>query len=292
MRLNNVFLESGLDPCDVSLVFHTTRLQPLRRMLPWMVNQRPDLFEAYQSVHSTPAEKTLSGRRYFASFVPIGEREMLLAGVFEILSSKVGLPQDIYADPRFSELGIAFGASDTAPEANITRNRTQIVFDNKLTRFLDNLRGRLVVDAPKGRAYIRLAKNLDPEIRALFVESQFEPIMPDWRSLALTAPEIRSIPESWSRRLADWRGVYLIVDQSDGARYVGAAYGKENLLGRWRQHVKNETGITKELAKRETSGFRFSILERVSPDAFPEDVIALERSWMLRLDTIKNGLNS
>ncbi|MBL4559231.1 MAG: hypothetical protein JKP98_25855 [Rhodobacteraceae bacterium] len=42
----------------------------------------------------------------------------------------------------------------------------------------------------------------------------------------MTGLELRALPASWAPVLREWRGVYLIVDQTDGARYVGSAYGR------------------------------------------------------------------
>jgi hypothetical protein len=58
------------------------------------------------------------------------------------------------------------------------------------------------------------------------------------------------------------------------------------------EHVAGESGVTAELRKRDPKQFRFSILERVSPDLPPDEVIRIERSWMDRLDTIRHGLNT
>ncbi len=72
---------------------------------------------------------------------------------------------------------------------------------------------------------------------------------------------------------------------------MGAAYGEENLLGRWRAHIAGDLGVTRELSKRETKNFRFSILELLAPDAATEEVVDRERCWMDRLHTIEYGLN-
>jgi hypothetical protein len=114
---------------------------------------------------------------------------------------------------------------------------------------------------------------------------------PDWRRLVLRAREVDLLPRDWAARLSQWRGIYLIVDESDGARYVGSAYGAENLLGRWRAHIRGEKGMTVELKRRSPANFRFSILERLSPDADPADVIDLEGGWKLRIHSYAFGLN-
>ncbi|PZX19657.1 hypothetical protein LX81_00114 [Palleronia aestuarii] len=93
-------------------------------------------------------------------------------------------------------------------------------------------------------------------------------------------------------RLSGWRGIYLIVDRSDAARYVGAAYGEEKMAGRRRAHVAGEIGITAELSRRRTDDFRFSGLDVIAPTAAREEVVARERHRMERLDTIEAGLNA
>jgi hypothetical protein len=113
------------------------------------------------------------------------------------------------------------------------------------------------------------------------------PPAPGWGDLVVTAAEIRTLPVEWAARLAEWRGVYLVVDESGGARYVGSGYGDRNLLGRWRAHVAGQRGV-----KREPAQFRFLILKRAGPDMAPGDVIAVENNWKARLHSVAYGLNA
>lgn len=292
LKFSTLLRSEGIEPEDISLVFHKTKLQPFRRMLPWIVKQRPDLFDAYQAVHSTSAERTLMRRPKCASFVPLDDKTMVLAGIYFIEGYQTLPCHQIYADPRYQELENDFGATDTGPTANLKRAETQIRFEMRLMDVFSGLNGRMVVETPPGRAYVRRADNLDLEIFEIRSDAQFEPSCPNWRDFVVTGQEVRNLPQSWQTRLREWRGIYLIVDQSDGARYVGSAYGSDNIMGRWRNHVAGDFGVTKELRKRNPAQFRFSILERVSPDATLEDVISLERSWMNRMDTINWGLNT
>lgn len=291
MRFNTALAEAGIRPTDVAVVLHTTNLPKIRKVLPWLVEYRQDLFDAYQSVHSDSATATLRARSYAASFVPFQGRVMVFAGLYLVANHRELPTVEIYADPRFTELERDFGAVDTSPERNISARSHQVLFDLKLVPELADLRGRLAIHSPPGRTYTRLAERLDPIIAAIYPEPVFAKPFPEWRDLVLTASEVRLLPDSWRRRLAEWRGVYLILDEADGSRYVGSAYGKENLAARWQAHVAGENGVTTELGKRAVSGFRFSILERVSPDMPPEEVIAHESSWKRRLHTIDFGLN-
>lgn len=292
MKFNLLLRECGLDPAQVSVILHTTNLHPWRDMLPLVVADHPDLFDAYQSVHSRPATAILAARRHAASFVPLAGRRMVFAGLFDVQSTGEHPVEAIFADPRFARLEQDFGASDTGPAANLARGGLQVRFTMTPLKALSDLVGRLTITAPAGRTYVRIAANLDAEIAGIAEETLLRRPTPDWREMILSARELRSLPNDWAVRLAQWRGVYLIVDQTDAMRYVGAAYGADNLLARWQAHVAGNKGITKLLEKRDPSTFRFSILERTSPDLSAQEVIAIEQNWKRRLDTLHpHGLN-
>jgi hypothetical protein len=72
---------------------------------------------------------------------------------------------------------------------------------------------------------------------------------------------------------------------SDGKGYVGSAYGDSNLLGRWLGYAAGGHGGNVLLRNRQPGNFRFSILQRVSPDMDAADVIRLEATWKERLHT-------
>lgn len=101
------------------------------------------------------------------------------------------------------------------------------------------------------------------------------------------------LPSSWRARLAEWRAIYLIFDESDGKAYVGSAYGQENILGRWQAYARDGHGGNRELLGRDPRTFRFTILERLAPDLLPEEAIAKERRWKSRLHSrVPFGLNA
>ena len=114
---------------------------------------------------------------------------------------------------------------------------------------------------------------------------------PRWKP-NLSAVGFNEIPPRWEFALDQWRGIYYIFDQSDGKAYIGSAYGSENLLGRWRGYSSSGHGGNKLLKGRDPKNFVYSILQIVSHDADPDDVIRLESTWKERLHTRgKFGLN-
>lgn len=291
LRFNALLQEVGLNPRDVSVILHTPTPPKLRRLLPVIVKDRPDLFTAYQSVHSATAERALKNRPFVASFVWQPPGRQTFAGLFRILSSEVRSTKEIYSDPRFAELETVFGATDTAPAKNIAGIESQVQFEFEPIADLSDYVGRLQIPTPAGRGYVRIAAHLDPEIIVASPDDLLQPKVPDWREMIVDAAFLRALPENWAARLREWRGIYLIVDERDGAHYVGSAYGAENLLSRWRAHVAGAQGITARLRQRDPATFRFSILETVNPNLGPADVIEIENNWKDRLHTREFGLN-
>lgn len=287
-EFNDLLQRSGVDPNRTAICLHKPTQLALRRLLPFFVVSEPELFVAYQSSHNSQATATLRNREFMASFVWTDADLYCFAGLFRVSGVSERPVEQIRNKPEIGRLMQDFGVylELANPEPPCC-----VWFDLEETSVLRELIGRISISPPVGRTYMRLAENFAPECVEVLRENQLAPSAPAWREFIVTGPEMRTLPESWKTRLREWRGIYLILDESDGARYVGAAYGEANLLGRWEEHVRRDRGITVELRRRDPSQFRFSILERVSPDLPAEDVIGLERTWMRRLHTVEFGLN-
>src|SRR5216683_4620097 len=141
------------------------------------------------------------------------------------------------------------------------------------------------------RTWCRWADRNEFPVEAILEESVLVRDMPAADELTLSWEELRVLPRSWKSVLSQWRGVYLIVDVSDGKGYVGSAYGTDNLLSRWLSYAESGHGGNKKLRGRAPEGLRFSILKRVSPDMDAADVVRLEGTWKKRLHTREFGLN-
>jgi hypothetical protein len=167
-------------------------------------------------------------------------------------------------------------------------------FELALTDFYAHWKGKLIVGWPgKELSWWRWAhrpKNIFP-IHAILEESAFDPAMPGWSDIDLSWVELKALPAGWKSALREWRGIYYILDTSDGKGYVGSAYGEENLLGRWQNYAVSGHGGNTLLKQRDAKNFQFTILQRVSPDMEPEAVQSIERSWKRRLHTLTHGLN-
>lgn len=286
--LEDILQKAGIPPKTVAVLFHAPPEPRFRRALPWLVKSRREIFEAYQSYHSRIVESTLLRRDWMVSFVEIAPARHCFVGLYRRVGQSECSGREIYDDKHVRYLADSLGMGTGFKESPRMFMRFEFERDARLS----SLEERLVVERPRGRNMARLAENLRLPVLALYEESVIAATPPDWRGMILSAAEVREIPETWAARLRAWRGIYLVLDEADGARYVGSAYGEENILGRWRAHVSGDVGVTRELKKRDTRNFRFSVLERVSPDMEPEEVIAREHGWMDRLHTRRYGLNA
>lgn len=293
---NDVLERSGIAAKDVNVMLHSPKEASLKAVLPSLVRTRRAAMEAYQATHGSGAERTLmQGRPWVATFVKTGQdipashSLMLFSGLYRNEGNRVRTTSEILLEQEILFLRQTYGTLQEFTESMPTLEWTW--FDMSLSDELSDLLGRLVISVALTPSYVRLAENLIAPIKAIHAESAFDAAPPDWRSWVISAAELRAIPPGWAARLREWRGIYLIRDRTDGARYVGSAYGADNLLGRWQAHVQRDAGVTVELARRSPANFDFSILERVSPDMESADIIALEHGWMTRLHTKTDGLN-
>ena len=100
----------------------------------------------------------------------------------------------------------------------------------------------------------------------------------------------------WHTHLSSVAGVYLIADVLTGKQYVGSAYGKQGILGRWKSYAKTGHGgnamLCKLLASKSdyANNFQFSILQALDKSFTKNEVIQRERFWKQKLGTKAFGL--
>jgi hypothetical protein len=282
LTLNELLVRSDIDPTTVLVFRHRPQEPSLNRIFDWLVAERPELFECYQNSHAPRTEAAVERARYVASFIRYRPKTALFVGLYEKRSTMLMPTADCLARPMHREL-MSLGMSGF----KATDGRTEIsVFDLRRTAWHQEWSGRLMIGWPGlERSWYRWADRNSFPVEAIATESLFEAPMPPWQELTLTWSELALLPKPWVAALAQWRGIYLITDISDGRQYVGSAAGSENILQRWRDYARSGHGGNKLLRARTPSGFRFSILERVSPDLAEAEVVRVENGWKARLFT-------
>ncbi len=289
MEFTTLLAGCGIEPRNVALCLHKPGNATDRLVLAMLAESGSPHFETYQRTHSRQAEATLKARGVMASFLTRGDGTLTFIGLYHRAGWTDRNAADFDADPAMQALFACFADQRGFVERGID---SRADFDLQPMARLADLHGRLIVADPGARAYMRLSETTPLPVLEITRQADLTPPLPDWRALVLDTATIRALPRAWAETLRHWRGIYLIVDENDGARYVGAAYGTENLLGRWQTHVAGEAGVTRQLALRNPGNFRFSILELLSPTAGIDEVTRIEQGWMERLDTRRFGLNA
>lgn len=244
------------------------------------------MFNAYQQAHWRRTEKALTKAHYVVSCIGHKPGRAVFVGIYRVAGWKPVSIEEFWTMPgnmELKELGMT-GLNDDRPST--------LWFDLQLTEELQHWKGKLILEwSGLERSWYRWAANNKFPVKAILLESALEPEMEPWDKLILTRDELKSLLPTWRSAFSHWRGIYLIFDVSDGKGYVGSAYGQENLLNRWLNYAVTGHGGNKQLRSRSPENFRFSILQRVSPDMDPDQVIQLEASWKERLHTRTFGLN-
>jgi hypothetical protein len=290
LELADLLDKQPIDPKTVLVLRHRPKEPELRRVLPQLASEKPKIYNAYQQTQTPRVEKAMTRAKYVASFIGHKPGKALFVGLYEKRGEARRLTKDTYwQEPGNIELR-------KLAKLEYDEKRPFVLwFDLKLTKICAEWKGKLVVGWPgKELSWWRWADKNKFEIQAILEKDVLtEAQMPPWRRLVLTWGELMTTPETWQAKLKEWRGVYFIFDVSDGKGYVGSAYGSENLYHRWCvDYAQSGHGNNKHLKLRDPTNFRFSILQRVSPDMSEKNVTRLEHTWMKRLHTQQPfGLN-
>lgn len=286
LEFNALLRDEAIDPEEVAMLRHQPVESRLKRVLPWLAVDRPDLFKAWQQVQWTAAERIMTRAGIVAAFIGQEPGRATFAGI-----SRVGphrqLDYEGYMNfPGNAEL-MSLGMTGMLPD-----EPAPLAFELEELDVFRPWVGRLVINWPKPeRVWARWAARGVFSVHAIVEESRFERGMPDWSGLNLTWSELAVLPRTWRSALAEWRGIYFIFDRERGLGYVGSAGGAENILGRWSGYAETGHGGNKRLRSSRPEHLVFSILERTSPDLSLPDLIRLENSWKERLHSRSHGLN-
>jgi hypothetical protein len=289
MDLNQLLLERNIDPEQV-LVFRHRPFEPeLKKMLPLLAADRPDLFNAYQQTHGEKVEKAMIQASYIASFIGAEPGKALYVGLYKIGKTKPLTHEQYWTTPAYIEL------KKLGMRGFLTESRSSCLWFNlSLMDFYSSWKGKLIIDwPPPERAWWRRAHRNKMTVHAILEESALDTAVANWDELDFTWSELNLLSKRWRTKLSEWRGIYFIFDASDGKGYVGSAYGSNNLFGRWQAYAASGHGGNKLLRGRDPQNFHFTILELVSPTMDADEVVRRENSWKDRLHTGKTygGLN-
>lgn len=160
--------------------------------------------------------------------------------------------------------------------------------------------GRVILEYKNtAQREVRVAANMLPllrvhEIRATgFGDDGF----PGYSSVTISWGKLHEIVtrgyESWHSALSNMKGIYLIVDKSNGAAYVGKADGQRALWARWSDYANTGHGGNVELRTLDPEHIRqylqWSILEVMDSKTQDGYVNSRETWWKNALSTRGDG---
>jgi GIY-YIG catalytic domain len=278
----DLLTKEKLSPERVMVMRHVPQERKLRSMLPWLAAKRPTVFNAYQQCQRSTVGRGMMKADFIASFIGMEPKKAVFAGLYRRGDSRPVTDQQYWAISPAHELK-KFGAQP------IPDGESFLWFDLKPVDFYPEWKGRLEINWPPPEiSWYRVAKSrTNFPVRAIHDESIFNHEMKPWRQLSFTCDELECLSPSWESELKQWRGIYFIFDVKENKGYVGYAM---SIFDRWRDHVAHQ-GDAKKLKQCDPKNFRFTILERTSPDLDESELCRLESTWKDRLHTRKYGLN-
>lgn len=285
MELNDLLRSKQIAPESVLVLRHRPHERDLNKVLPWLAAEKPDLYNAFQQTHSEQLERvmaSLARTGYVASFLGRYPGQALFVGLYAIGRFRPLTHAQYWrltAHRQLRDLGME-GFKKHVGRPTVLR------FDLTLLDFYSSWKGKLsVLWPPPERSWWRRAHRNEMRVVSILEESALDAAMPEWQDISLTWDQLELLPKRWKDTISQWRGVYHILDASDGKRYVGSASGADNLLGRWMNYARSGHGGNRLLRQRDPKNFTFTILQRVSPDLGSADVAEVEASWKRRLHT-------
>lgn len=283
---NALLRAEGIDPQGVVVLRHRPHEAELRKLFPWLIAERRELFDAYQRTHGRAVEASIARAAWVASFFGHEAGKAVFVGLYRVDGATRISRDDYWAMPEYRQLA-EFGME------GMTGREECLRFDLRPVEAMAEWSGRLVCRWPGlERAWRRWAANNVFPVHAIAEESLLVAPMPRWQDLVLGWRELHALPSSWQLALRQWRGIYYIRDRASGKGYVGSACGQDNLLGRWLGYAASGHGGNKLLRRLAADGFEFSILQLLAHDADAADVVAAETGWKRRLHThAPDGLN-
>ena len=287
MDFNDLLSKAGIDLPTCLVLRHRPRELELRRQMPWLAAEHPEVFNCYQQTQSPKCEEQMRRASHVASFIGHEAGRAVFVGLYQVEGFRELTRKALLSIPAVQEERRIRGLSSTPPDRSFIT-----WFDLVVTDFHADWKGKLIIRWPPPElAWSRWAAKNSFLIEAIHRESLFAEGIPDWRELVLSWDDLQTIPSRWQDALRQWRGIYFILDSSSGKGYVGSAYGADNIFGRWTNYAKTGHGGNRWLRDCDPRNLRFSILERLSPDTPDDEVISRESSWKVRLHTREIGLN-
>jgi hypothetical protein len=154
MLFNDLLIEQDIDPADVLVLRHTPRVPEdgsLRKILPRLAADDPDVFNAYQSTQTVKVEPEMLRSKYVASFIGLKKRKgttehtAVFVGLYKVGEHRPITQEEFWNVPghqQLKEYGMrGFVEDDPRPSV--------LWFNLTITDFYKQWKGKLVIEWPR-----------------------------------------------------------------------------------------------------------------------------------------------
>jgi hypothetical protein len=180
MNLNALLIGKNIDPREVLVMRHRPYEPELRRVLPWLAAEKPDVFNAYQQTQGKKVEKAMLAAKQVASFIGHEPGKALFIGLYSIGKSRPLTYKQYWKVPAYIEMK-AFGMTGFTGESRVS----VLWFELALMDFYAPWKGKLVIGRPPPeRSWWRRAHRNEIPVHAILEDSY----MPFSKTVRSTLP--------------------------------------------------------------------------------------------------------
>jgi len=124
MDLNTLLGENKIATKDVLVMRHRPHERNLREILPWLAEERPQLFNAYQSSHHERQESAMARAKYLASLIGHEPGKALFVGLYAVGQNRLVSADEFWGmqpNQELQKLGMATRrpAAETDPASPV-----------------------------------------------------------------------------------------------------------------------------------------------------------------------------
>ena len=279
LYFSDILQKIGLEPKKVKLIRHSLSDEGFKTCF-----EHGMVFE-YTRIQKRTFEKF----DYWAVFIAVGSTNAKLFGLYKYCGSVPNTPD-------------LMPANYPCPDMYDGKFRHHYLEPVDLLKEYED---RLIIDW--GGATRSWHQNGSLPKPVVSIRDNYKVPFPGFAELTVTYPKLCNIVNMEAEEYSEWRAamrevqaVYIIVDTAPESRenqYVGATYGSDGLLGRWRDYAKNGTGgneglikLLKEHPERRDT-LQFSVLQVLPKELHMDDIFKAESRWKRILGSRINGLN-
>ena len=200
MDFKDLLIKQKFDLEKVMVMRHSPTEPELRKVLPWLAVDKPEVFNAYQQCQTPSAEKALAKADFVASFIGHSDKAIWV-GLYRRGNSRPINAAQLWDIPAIQELK-PFGITGLEAHRDLPNGSTSNCSPSAKIG-----KARLVVKWPPGMLWWRWAKSNDFIVHAIHEDSVFDKKMPSWDQLSLTWADLKVLPNRWQAELSHWRVV-------------------------------------------------------------------------------------